>query len=111
MSPFILVRRFCGGVADCPADHLMAASFTGVKIHSDSLLQLPDPIYYFFSSDFPRFFDLLDIVIGENPSLSFVFVLSWLGIGSFDLPSNINVLYGMMISQIVHNLILFKRIF
>ena len=28
-----------------PADHLMAASFTGVKIHSDSLLQLPDLIY------------------------------------------------------------------
>ncbi len=22
---------------------------------------------YFFSSDFPRFFDLFDIVIGENP--------------------------------------------
>jgi hypothetical protein len=45
LSAVILVRRFCGGVADCPADHLMAASFIGVKIHSDSLLQLPDLIY------------------------------------------------------------------
>ena len=40
-----LARRFYGGVADCPAGHIMAASFIGVKIHSDSLLQLPDLIY------------------------------------------------------------------
>jgi len=28
-----LVRRLCGGVEGWPADHLMAASFTGERIH------------------------------------------------------------------------------
>jgi hypothetical protein len=53
-----LARRLCGGVAGWPAHHLLTASFTGVKIHSDSLLQLPDLIYktYVPSSYIETFF-------------------------------------------------------